>query len=648
MGILAFCTNAKPESLDLIRNETLKEYAYHELEQGAPSLPVVSRLLYREALARLKKGDKEGALQQLDLAARLAPDQASPLFTRARIELLQGKVEALPDAIEGIRRSFAGFRSQAFFATAAASLFVVSLAGAIFATLVALFIKYRSFVGHRITELYSRRFAAPPARWIIPLICVALLLMRLGTALYIAVLAVALWSYLARKEKAIILAGIVVLAGASIAAPYSNCFAPAIDPDSATRRLSIVNQRSASEESIRLIREIDPDSFAAEKNFAIGTMMNRLGLYDAARQYFLWTVSTRPDFAPAFVNLGNVYFMDGDYDKALAGYQSAVALDSTSAVAHYNIGQTYIKKMLFAQSGIWLEKANTLGIEAYRSAHPAIGLRNPPIYEEDFRPRELWAIAQAEGRAKTNDLLGEIVRPFLLFPFRWLWVLLASSLIGAALLSRTLPEGWRIARCDNCGTATCRQCENTATGIRLCPECGAVIEGLSSIKVMEALLRNKRQKSAAPRRDALRWIIGLFPGVSPTCGGKTAYGFILSFIASGAIATIAWGGSRFKDPLSGVASSLPWPLILPCAALAVTWACSSRSKKQQEQRNYHVFPAEMRMQEHEKEQRKNDQSADPWEEDLPVTTPEKKRPAPQAADPDRVFIGDIEKGSKWH
>ena len=115
-------------------------------------------------------------------------------------------------------------------------------------------------------------------------------------------------------------------------------------------------------------------------------MMYRFGrLRRGAQATFSNRFRSRPGFAPAFLNLGNVYFMQGDYDKALAGYQSAVELDSTSAVANYNIGQTYIKKMLFAQSGEWLERANILGIDAYRSAHPAIGLEKPARLRRGIR-----------------------------------------------------------------------------------------------------------------------------------------------------------------------------------------------------------------------------------------------------------------------
>jgi tetratricopeptide (TPR) repeat protein len=650
LGILAFCTNAVPKSLDLISNEPLKSYAINELELGAPSLPVTSKLLYREALGLLKEGNKERAKQKLELAASLTGDYAAPLFTLGRIELLEANPDFLPLTMEGIRRLVTSYPSQAVLAANAAVLLLASLAGALLATLIALLVKYWPLIDHRIVEIYSRRFSAPPARWIIAFIFGALLFMRLGAALYITVLVVVLWSYLSRKEKGIIVAGMLLLAAASFGAPYSNCFAPAIDPGSVTNRLALVNRRGVSEECIRRIRGITGERFQAHKDFALGTMMYRLGLYDAAQKHFLEAVSARPDFAPAFVNLGNVYFMQGDYDKALAGYQSAVELDSTSAVAHYNIGQTFIKKMLFAPSGLWLEKANMLGIEAYRSAHPAIGFGSASIYEEDFKPKDLWTIAEVEGANRKNVLIGEILQPFLLFPFRWLWVLFSASLTVAILVAWRLPEAWRIAPCDNCGKGTCSECEDTETGIRLCRDCAEVIRDLSSIKVMEALLRNKRQKMTIPKHDAYRWRTMFFPGVSRTQYGNILSGFGLSFVSVGALAFLAWNGLYFKDPLSMNTPAPVWQALLPCAVLAVAWLLSYRSKPQQEPRNYHIFPAEIRMQELKKEKEKREEAPDPWKDYDAGKSPEKTRaPEPRKApDPDGIFIGEIEKGSKWH
>ncbi len=655
---LAFCTGVRAESLETITNANLKAYTESELAHGAPSIPVTSRALYREALQLLRDGKKDEAVRKLELAANITGDYAAPLFTLARIKVLSASPDFLPYLIEGCTRTALSYPSQAVFAANAAAFLIFTIVGALLATLVALLVKYWQLIDHKIVEAFAHRFTFPPARWIIALICVALVFMRLGLALYIAILLVALWSFMSRREKGAVLSLVILLSAASFAARSSNALAPAIDPRSVTNRLVLVNRRGADEDRVARIRAIEGKDFRADRAFALGTMMYRIGRYPDAQAYLLESVSLANRFAPAFVNLGNVYFMQGDYDKALAGYQSAFELDSASAVANYNIGQSYIKKMLFAQSGEWLERANMLGIDAFRSAHPAIGLRNPPIYESGFDSGELRSIAFLEGGARRDVLIGEMLQPYLLFPFQWLWLLFAASLCAATILSRKLPEAWHVERCENCGSATCSACENAQTGIRLCRECADVIKDLGSVKVMEALLRTRRQRVSSARQRSHRRRTLFFPGASHVYYGRTAPGIALSLIGAGAVAILAWKGAYFKDPGAMNIVQPLWKMLFPLGALCAAYIASFRVKAPQEPRNFRVFPPEMRLQERgiakEQEQPKA-AAADPWTDtgaNGPTAvhaktgadaTPEQQRPPARG----EALVGGIEKGSKW-
>ncbi|HVO77022.1 MAG TPA: tetratricopeptide repeat protein, partial [Candidatus Bathyarchaeia archaeon] len=624
-------------------------------------IPVTSRILYGEALQALREGDKEDAVKKLGLAADLTGDYAAPLFTLARVEFFSANPDFLPHFMEGLRRATMCYPAQAVLAANAAGVLILALFGATLATLIALLIKYRTFIDHKITEACGTRSVCPPARWIVGLICAALILMRLGLAIYVAILVIVLWVFMSRREKGAVVSLLVLLSAASFSSRYSNCLAPALDPQSVVSRLTLVNQRGVSENCIGRLRAITDDRFRAQRDFALGTMMYRFAVYDEAQKYLLESVSRRTDNAAAFINLGNVYFMQGDYDKALAGYQSAVELDSTNAIAHYNIGQTYIKKMLFAQSSDWLEHAAVLGIDAFRSAHPAIVLRNPPVYEAGFKSGELWSIAVAEGTSRPGNLMSEMVRPYLLFPFPWIWVLCLASLGTAMILARKLPEAWLVAQCDNCGKPTCAACADTHTGIRLCRECGEVIHGLSSVKVMEALLRTKRLKVSALRQKQRALKTRAFPGVSHTYHGRIFSGISLSLLGAAAIATLLWPGGYFKNPRSTSASEPVWSALTPLAALAVAYLLSFRVQKAepQEQGKYHILPADLRMQEREQAKEKTDAEtqaqSDPWKtyDALkesegasgrgPSGIPEPKKEAAR----EEVFIGEIEKGSKW-
>jgi len=631
-GLVAFCTDSYPKSIDPIGNERLKAYCRDEFEWGASSLPVVSKILHREALEDLAGGRRDAAVEKLRLAADLSGDFAPPLFTLARVELLSGDPDFLMHLGEGLRRSFTGFPGAAIAALNWSALAVLALSGALFILLAALLARHWPFIEHTIVESCSRRFRALPAKWILPLAAISFALLRLGIGVSIAVLIAVLWVYLAKRERFAVLSLAAVLSAASIMAPASNRLAPAVDPGSASRLLSLVNDRSVNARRLEEIRAVDAHRYRAERDFAVGTMMYRLGLHEEARALLLDAVTVNPSFAPAFINLGNVYFTQGDYDRALAGYRSAVELDSTSAVAHYNIGQAYIKKMLFAQSSSWLERASTLGIETYRAAHPGLEMRSAVVYEQGLPPKDLWRIAAAEGRERDRVILSEMLQPFLLVPFHLLWALLAAAFAAALAADLKLPKERRAGRCDNCGLPTCPACREIIHDVALCRECSAAVRDISSVKVMEVLLRTRRQKVAGSGGRARRFFAALLPGMTHVHGGRTFSGFLLAFAGAAAAGTLYWRGFYFKDPLLANVVEPVWETILPAAILAAVWAAALLVKAPQEPRNYHIFPPEIRSQENGPAKAKAEDSSGLWLSPG-SNAPARKKSAPDAAPP---------------
>lgn len=60
---------------------------------------------------------------------------------------------------------------------------------------------------------------------------------------------------------------------------------------------------------------------------------------EAARSY-RQALALDPDFADAYINLGNALDRLGKSDEAIATYQKALELDPDLAGAHYNLGDS--------------------------------------------------------------------------------------------------------------------------------------------------------------------------------------------------------------------------------------------------------------------------------------------------------------------
>ncbi len=628
---IAFCNPARANTLENINNSSLRNYSLREIERGAPSLRISAKVLHREGLILLEQGKWEQAREKLILAAGLSGDYPDPLYTLARIELIHAHPDFLFHLIEGIKRQFRSFHGQAMLAANVSLMLVASLLVTLFALQVYLLIRYWPLFDHKLREFYSKRYAFPPQKMIGFLIILGLLIMRAGFAVYIALLIIILWNCVSRKEKGLLTMLVLLLAAGSFLAPRSRVLLPAVDERSITRRLSLVNDMAPGPYQLNSINAIDDKRFQAEKDFALGTQMCRLNRLEEAKNYLLSSVSQRDDFAAAYLNLGNVYFLQEDFNRALAGYQNVLSLDPTNALAHYNLGQTYINKMLFAQSSSALKKANELGLEQYRQTVPAIQFSNARVYDQGFSPADLWSIARREGGQGNILLLDEILRPWILFPFHRLWLLLIGALLSAVVLGRITPSSWKVSSCENCGQATCRDCVDTETGIDLCRDCSGVIKDLSSIKVMEALLRHKRQRIISRRSSRNRRRTMFLPGAAKVFSDKAWSGALILFINFNALLFLVWGGFYFSDPRGFGASSPLWKTIPPLVVMGAAILLTLRTKIPQETRNFRVLPAEFKAEIEEKEQR----------EEKYTETPETVAAERNADDPFGAFLDSL-------
>jgi tetratricopeptide (TPR) repeat protein len=614
--LLAICTQAVSGPVEEIEDASMRSYSYDQIMQGTPALLVPSRILYREAVDLIDNGEWEKGRQKLLLAASLSGDYPDPYFTLAKNELLRFNPDCLLHLVDGFERLAQNFYMQALVAANLALLITIVAIGTLLVTLLHLTVKYWAFIEHCMRERYSARFAFPPPSWIGILFLVALVSMRVGIALYIAILVVTVWTSLKTKERVVVIGMIVFVSGLSFFAPYSNTLVPAVDPGSATRRLSLINERGTDDDLLRQISAIENPMYGAERDYAVGTLLYRLEILDEARDFLLSSVSQDKDFASAYINLGNVYFKQQDYDKALAGYQSALTIEQDNALAHYNLGQTYIEKMLFAESSNSLRRANELGIEDYKVTHPATRFRNLTIYDEGFNVKALWSLAYREGKSREGILFSEILKPFLLFPFHHLWMLLLASTILAAIIGAKTPKSKRAFNCENCGRPACSVCADDELGVSLCPGCTEVVEGLSSVKVMEALLRHRRQKLLMGQARKAKLKTLFFPGGAHLHRGMTFRGTFLVSASLASIASIAWRGFYFKDPASLIDSGSIWRLAVPILIVVHGYAVSLLKKEPKDSRPFWILPQELRDIEKKERKQKTEtvqQESYPWE-----------------------------------
>jgi len=113
----------------------------------------------------------------------------------------------------------------------------------------------------------------------------------------------------------------------------------------------------------------------------------------------------------------------------------------------------------------------------------------------------------------------------------------------------------------------------------VCSACGKVVRGVTSDKVLEALLRQRRQSVLVKRRKSIKWVTMWLPGVRHLFYGRMFSGMVVatlfagcavSFIASGYILP-RWSSLDYPTPL--------WQWILPALGIVLSYTIAVMSRQ---------------------------------------------------------------------
>jgi superkiller protein 3 len=96
----------------------------------------------------------------------------------------------------------------------------------------------------------------------------------------------------------------------------------------------------------------------AETHNVIGLTAMKQGRYHEALLHFNTALSIKPDYAEPFANVGIVYYLTGDLDRAIACFNKSLELSSEkSELTYNNLGMVYAKKGDFDRAQLMFRKA---------------------------------------------------------------------------------------------------------------------------------------------------------------------------------------------------------------------------------------------------------------------------------------------------
>jgi hypothetical protein len=298
-----------------------------------------------------------------------------------------------------------------------------------------------------------------------------------------------------------------------------------------SRLVTVLEERQIDPASLRELAELEPDlAETASFHLVLGELLRMHGEPGLARIQFQKAVVSDPGAARAQVFLGNLALEEGDAQRAVQIFNSAIEADPSDPFAYHNLSLAFDLTRRFEEGDAARARARQ-----YKGADgPDNGLRGldprirfPRLGRAEVEQLESdLAALRGEGGAEPSAA-SELTRG-VLDPLSLVFVVgLVMGLLLLAVRSRAYPPAHE---CTKCGK-TYRLETGFGESTVYCPQCVSVFlkRDVVSIEGQTAKLKHIRaweQLSVLGRRLA-----GLvFPGIPYYFGGRVVRGVVFSFV----------------------------------------------------------------------------------------------------------------------
>ena len=590
---VAFCTvacvltaaGAISPRVALATPENLARHVDRQLRTGAVSLPLSAEIEYGYALSAIGKGELEEAKKHLEASIALAPHFTDSYFTLARLEARRLSPDSIFWFIEGVVITTRSFEAQSLFAAnAGISLLLIFLisSGILWLSIA---LRYLPFLAHTLAEWLLKKFNAATPRACAYLILLSPFALIPKYPAAVALVLLGTWPFMQRRERILSFLTAGTFAVLAWCAPMVDRYSPIADPSSLTSLIATANESAANPTLAALIEATPSRGLEAEKQTAMGLLAMRAGQQEVAVGHFLRAIEKNPRESIAYVNLGNNYFLNGQYDKALEGYRKAEQVNATDAVGQYNLAQAYIKTLLMDESSQALKRASQAGFDPIRDSFAQRARATWSIYPRIYESNEFWRMAAVEGRHENTAVFSSALASATGMSSRWGAVIVAFALLLSVIGERVIKRHHLAFQCSNCGEATCNRCCSDEHNTIICHACGKTVTGVTSDKVLEALLRQRRQQLIVKRRKSIKVLTVWVPGVRHLFYGRVISGTVLTSFFGGCVVSLLaggyviprWAGMDYSTPL--------WQWILPGLGIVVSYTIAIHSRQLYETRS---------------------------------------------------------------
>lgn len=475
--------------------------------------------------------DKDLVTWASGTAAKLHPESPAVAFSEAdRASRAANWGAAIPAALRGFTRVFGDYRTNLLsradlliVATAAVALTAILLA-------IALFIRYGRSMSHDFRESLSTRFSGGSVSVLAFALLFLPIFLWLGPMWLLFYWFAIFFPYANVVERIATIVLLLLVAVLPIALDRTAARVAGVESPLVIAAVSSANQEYQPEALRRLqeLAAVVPDN--ATLQLLTGNMQAFEGNEEQAQQHYRRAIELRPRYAGAHVNLGNLLFLNNEFQAALTEYETAQKADPKLAIAFYNAsvaaGETY-KFDEQARMLALARKANQSAVErATRNAPQKIVMYSPEISEAWAMNEEIAKRPAARalfGNYAAFDPVKSAVNPVTIGA---LVSLLLALLLGAKRRKPALANA-----CIKCGRTFCTRCKSARESSTYCTQCIHIYlkrDGVSLDTKRKKLEEVTDHQTGVSRRNKL--FATFLPGAAQMLEGRTIAGIIGTFL----------------------------------------------------------------------------------------------------------------------
>ncbi|MBM3319344.1 MAG: tetratricopeptide repeat protein [Candidatus Eisenbacteria bacterium] len=460
------------------QEETARPYRIVTHAPGGPLLesPVLARLDYYRALHEIAENRWTEAEELL--AETTAGD---PSLVRAHLLLAAARVRRLEptwilSAFDGGRALAGNFRAQSLLAANAVIFLLFTVFLVTFAAASASVLRALPSLRHAVVELLPPSFAAP-ARTLYPIVLfgsIAILFRPWGWGpgtVWVACAGILLaWKALGKGERTAAAVFFLLLLSSPALLKLAVHTALPATPGTTIFALSGTSHGAAADP--RDSSALSPASGDSDVLFALALLERERGNRQKALDLYREILESDGPSAPVYNNMGNLFFLKGDVERAFSAYRQALALGEKRATTHYNLGRLYLETFAFDEARREFSYASELDFSLIRSlSHEGMTSASRTLVDDSLPAVRLWERLLSGGAAGEGIGWGEAITAAartLLPPGLPRIFFLAAILLSAFALGQAVPQP---TVCARCGKALCRRCRVRVAGTNRCPDC---------------------------------------------------------------------------------------------------------------------------------------------------------------------------------